>query len=66
MEQVNKHSENPFGLFRMECENILKKAWFTSQKELVGIKKNKMNNLLSSLDVPPILKMGDLSSSLCS
>jgi len=63
---VKNHSENPFEIFRKECENILKEAWYNSQKELFSKnKKSETKKIFFSLDVPPTLKLGDLSSSLC-
>jgi arginyl-tRNA synthetase len=63
---VNNHSENPFEIFRIECENILKEAWYNSQKErFSNKKKSKTKKIMFSLEVPPTLELGDLSSSLC-
>jgi arginyl-tRNA synthetase len=63
---VKNHSENPFEIFRKECKNILKEAWDNSQKEQSKNNKNSETKKISfSLDMPPSLKLGDLSSASC-
>lgn len=63
---MKNHSDNPFGFFRIECTNILKEAWYNSQKELFSTEnKSEMNPNIFSLNVPTTLTLGNLSSSLC-
>jgi arginyl-tRNA synthetase len=63
---VNNYSENPFEIFRIECENVLKEAWYNSHKELFNSDKlTKTKEELFALEVPPTLALGALSSSLC-
>lgn len=63
---MKNHSENPFEIFRKECKNILKEAWDNSQKEQSKNNKNSETKKISfSLDMPPSLKLGDLSSASC-
>ncbi len=63
---MKNNSENPFEIFRKECENILKEAWNNSKKELFKKnKKSEIKKIFFNLDVPPSLQLGDLSSSLC-
>ncbi len=63
---MKNYSENPFEIFRKECKNSLKEAWDNSQKEQSKNNKNSETKKISfSLDMPPSLKLGDLSSALC-
>ena len=63
---MKNQSENPFKIFRKECENILKEAWSNFQKEWISNNKNgEIKKISFSLDVPPSLKLGDLSSASC-
>lgn len=63
---MKNYSENPFEIFRKECKNILKEAWDNSQKEQSKNNKNSETKKISfSLDMPPSLKLGDLSSASC-